>query len=202
MLTLTFRAAKMARACLRSYEKFAKFKGGATEWGIDKPFPLLEVLDNNGLHDALWALHYCRPKTERNRIARLFACDCSERALPSFEKQYPEDKRPRLTIEVARRFTNGMATSAELAAAQEAAYAAVCQASYYAAVCQASYGTVHEIAYEAAYAAYSAVYLAGHQAFYSAFYSAIYPAVQSVHSAAYEAEKKWQEKHFREMISE
>ncbi len=53
MLTLTFVEAKRQGACVEAYRKFAKFKGGVDSWGADKPFPLLEVLDNNGLDDAL-----------------------------------------------------------------------------------------------------------------------------------------------------
>ena len=58
------------------------------------------------------------------RTARLFACDCAERVLPIFEKEYPDNKRPRNAIEVARKFANGDATQEELAAARAAAWAA------------------------------------------------------------------------------
>ena len=124
MLTLTFKAAKKARACADRYKEFAKYKGGARKWGIDNPFPLLEVLEHNGLDDALWALRCCEPTADRDKIARLFACDCTERTLPIFEKKYPKDKRPRQAIEVARKFANGEATQKELAAAGDAAWAA------------------------------------------------------------------------------
>ena len=117
MLTLTFKSAKEAGACVEAYKKFAKFKGGVRGWGADKPFPLLEVLDNNGLSDTLWALRCCEPIADRDKIARLFACDCAQRVLPLFEKKYPEDMRPRQTIETARKFANGEATKTELAAA-------------------------------------------------------------------------------------
>lgn len=51
------------------------------------------------------------------RSARLFACDCAERALPIYEKAYPGDTRPRHAIEVARLFADGKATADQLAAA-------------------------------------------------------------------------------------
>ena len=54
MLTLTFEAAKEAGACANRYQKFAKYKGGVRKWGADNPFPLAEVLEVNGLDDALW----------------------------------------------------------------------------------------------------------------------------------------------------
>jgi hypothetical protein len=61
--------------------------------------------------------------------ARLFACDCAEHVLPIFEKECPEDKRPRQAIETARKFANGQATSEELSAAWDAAWAAAWAAS-------------------------------------------------------------------------
>jgi len=127
MLTLTFAEARKHGACLDRYKKFAEFKGGVTKWGANKPFPLLEVLDNNGLDDALWALRCCQPEVERDRLARLFACDCAEKVLPIYEKQYPKDIRPRQAIEVARKFANGEATQDALAAARDAAWDAQAQ---------------------------------------------------------------------------
>lgn len=56
------------------------------------------------------------------RTARLFACDCAERVLPVFERQYPDDHRPRTAIETARRFAEGQATAEELATARAAAW--------------------------------------------------------------------------------
>jgi hypothetical protein len=59
------------------------------------------------------------------RIARLFACDCAERALVVWEKYgIPGDTRPQQAIAVARRYTEGRATQKELAAAHAAAGAA------------------------------------------------------------------------------
>ena len=61
---------------------------------------------------------------------RLFACDCAEQALPLYERDYPDDKRPRQAIAVARRFANGEATREELAAAWDAAKAAAWAAAW------------------------------------------------------------------------
>ncbi len=133
MLTLTFAEAKKQGACVESYKKFAAFKGGIRKWGMDNPFPLLEVLNNNGLDDALWALRYCEPKAKRDRIARLFACDCAQIVLPLFERDNPDDKRPRQAIDVARKFASGDATQAELDAARAAAWDAARAAAWDAA---------------------------------------------------------------------
>ena len=61
--------------------------------------------------------------TWNERTARLFACDCNEHILNLFEERYPDDERPRQTIEVARRYANGDATKEELDAARNVARA-------------------------------------------------------------------------------
>lgn len=55
---------------------------------------------------------------------RLFAADCAERVLPRFERERPNDPRPRQAIETARRFARGEATQGERTAAEAAARAA------------------------------------------------------------------------------
>jgi hypothetical protein len=68
-----------------------------------------------------------------DRVARLFACDCAERALPIYEKNYPDDKRPRHAIEVARLYADGKASDGELAAARATAWHAAWNAAWEAA---------------------------------------------------------------------
>jgi len=52
-----------------------------------------------------------------DKTARLFACYCARDGLPLFEKDYPNDNRPRVAIETAERYANGEATIEELTAA-------------------------------------------------------------------------------------
>jgi len=58
------------------------------------------------------------------RIAREFAADCAERALPVYEAAYPGDDRPRRAVEVARAYARDGATRDQLVAAGMAADAA------------------------------------------------------------------------------
>jgi hypothetical protein len=76
------------------------------------------------LKDGILPDHFYEYSKLDDRKLRLFACDCAERVLPIFEKQYPDDKRPRQAIDTARKFANGDATQEELAAAWAAAWAA------------------------------------------------------------------------------
>jgi len=105
--------------------------------------------------------------------ARLFACDCAARSLKFFEKEYPEDKRPRECIEVARKFARGQVTQEELAAAGAAAGDAARAAAWAAARAAAG---------EAARAAARAA--AGEAAGAAAWAAA--------GAAAWAAERKWQ----------
>lgn len=59
------------------------------------------------------------------REQRLIAADYAEAVLPIYEREYPDDDRPRRAILVARRYALGLATAdADLAAAWAAAGAA------------------------------------------------------------------------------
>lgn len=67
------------------------------------------------------------------RTARMFAADCAERVLHLFERDYPDDKRPREAIAAARACANGEIGAAALAAAGAAAWAAAGDAAWAAA---------------------------------------------------------------------
>ncbi len=69
--------------------------------------------------------------------ARLFAADCAERVLPIFEREFPDDDRPRKAIEVVRALARGEIADADRAAGAAAAYAAA-EAAYGAAVAEAA----------------------------------------------------------------
>ena len=63
----------------------------------------------------------------------LFAADCAERSLESFERTFPDDKRPRQAIEVARKFAAGECSLEEVRAAWSAAESAAWSAAWSAA---------------------------------------------------------------------
>ena len=92
----------------------------------DEALELRTILESNGLHDTIWA--FCAVYGYDKEI-RLFASDCAELVLPIYEKQYPNDNRPRLAIKAARDYANGLITIEELAAASAAASAAARDAS-------------------------------------------------------------------------
>ena len=128
-----------------------------------------------------------------DRSARKFACDCADRVLYLFEDDYPDDKRPRTAIEVARRYAQGEATKVELAAAGDAAGDAA-----RAAACAVAGDVARDAACAAAWdAACAAAGAAARDAACAATWSA---ARDVARSAAWDAERKWQTQHLCEML--
>jgi len=143
------------------------------------------------------------------RTARLFACDCAEHVLPIFEKRFPGDKRPRIAIKTARQYADGKATTEELAAAEDAAWAA---AAAEAAARAAAEAAAEDAAWAAAWAAAeAAARAAAEAAAEDAAWAAAEAAAEDAARAAAEAaaraaawaaawaaaeaaEKKWQAK--------
>ncbi len=93
----------------------------------DEVLELRTILESNGLNDTIWAL---RAVDGKDKEIRLFAADCAELVLPIYEKYYPDDSRPRLAIQAARDYANGLITLEELTAAGAAAWDAAWYAMY------------------------------------------------------------------------
>ena len=117
-LTITFAKAKSEGACDVGYRKMGKHLGGITKYGLNTPVSIETILDVCGFGDAVWALI----AINADRPLSLFAADCAERVLPIYEKEYPEDQRPRQAIEAARAFARGEISAAARAAAGTAAW--------------------------------------------------------------------------------
>ena len=170
MPTTSFRLLHDAGACKERYRFLAKALGGIKAYGRDTPITLLQILNINGLDDALWALRAC---PDSDTFARLLACDYAEHVLRIFETRYPDDYRPREAIAVSRRYARGEATEAELTAAGYATGAAWDAAGY-------ATGAAGDAAGDAAVAAW---YAAG-----------------NAWNAAGDAERMWQEARLRELL--
>ena len=105
-----------------------------------------------------------------------YAIFAAEQVIDIFDKKYPDDKRPRLAIDAAKKCLenpsaeNKKAAAAADYAAAAASYAAASYAAYAAAY--AAYAAVYAAASYAAYAAYAAVYAAASYAAYAAAYAA------------------------------
>ena len=145
--------------------------------------------------DRLWAL--VRLMDERTQ--RIFACDCAERTLAVYEREYPDDSRPRDTIAVARRYADGDATVEELAAAWDAAWDAARNAAWAAA-----WAAARNAAWDAAWdAARNAAWAAARAAAWAAARAAARNAAwDAARNAAWAAEQTWQLQHAVELLSD
>ena len=122
------------------------------------------------------------PTEVLHKLSMKFAYSC----LGNFEKEYPNDNRPRLAIEAKRKFLKGEITEVELDAARLAARSAASSAA------RSAYSAAESAARSAASSASSAAYSA-----YSAAESAAWSAASS---AARSAAKKEQVKMILEVL--
>ena len=197
-LTTTFAKLKATSAYESGYKKLAQHLGGITKYGKDTPINLLTILESNGVDDMMWSLRAVdNPDVER--IARFIACDCAEASLVEYEEYTPDDNRPRVAIETARRFADGTATQEEMSAAQSAAQSAAESAAWSAArsaARAAAWSTARSAARSAAESAArsaarsvaeSAAQSAAQSVAESAAWSAAWSAAQSVAESAAES---------------
>ncbi len=108
-----------------------------------------------------WLLWLCgkmvdKPGWATRQEVVLAACACAETALPTFEKKYPNDKRPYEAIETARKWAGGEASIEDVRKASTAA----ADAAYESYEADAAYEAA-AAAYTAASAAYDAAAYAG-----------------------------------------
>lgn len=137
-----------------------------------------------------------RPVTKWNeRTARLFAADCAEQVLPLFERDRPDDDRPRQAIAVARAYADGAATRAELHAAGDAAWAAAGAAAGDAAWHAAGDARAAWAARHAAWDAWAA-WAAWHAA-----WNARAAAWAAAGDAAWDAARAWQRERLQAYIT-
>jgi len=120
VFTTTLKAIRKRGPCKDGWKKLLAHLG--KKKADDEPINLLTILESNGVQDMLWALR-CVGHPDRNKVARLMACDFAESVLPIFEAKYPDDPRPRECIKVARMYTRGKADDRQIAAARAAAAA-------------------------------------------------------------------------------
>ena len=102
--------------CTSGWKKLLNYLGKTQ--ADDEPLELRTILESNGTYDTIWAF---RAVDGKDKEIRLFAADCAELVLPIYEKEYPADNRPRLAIQAARDYANGLITYEELYVARDAA---------------------------------------------------------------------------------
>jgi hypothetical protein len=139
----------------------------------------------------IWALLHHQEFFSHQELVGL-ACDFSERVLHLFENIFPDDKHPRQTIEVARRWVINPIQNNKTAAHAVYAAAVAAHAAYVA----------DAAAYAAAHAVYAAAYAAAADAADAVAYAAA-AAADAADDAVDDAdagERKWQLQHIVEKL--
>jgi len=124
----------------------------------NNPVSLLDIVTSEILLiDKFWFVCKVATKEQTQQIA----IDVAEMVLPIYEAKYPDDKRPRESVEAAKQFIAGHISFEVLLEERDAADAA--KAAYYAAYA-AYYAADAAAATDAAKAAYYAAYAAAYAA--------------------------------------
>ena len=113
---------RKSNACEDRYSHLVSKLG--PDYGDKTPINLLDILAHNGTADCLWALRAVTKHPDGEMVMRLMAVEFAAAVLPIYEKEYPNDDRPRKAIEAARAYANGKITDKERDAAWVAAWAA------------------------------------------------------------------------------
>lgn len=110
MITLSLNEIRVHSPCKSGWETLLKSKPNA-DW--NEQFPLSDIIDSNGLEDALWCL---RVRPEHSKLWRKYAVWCARQV-----EHLMTDNRSKSALDVAWRNSEGVATDQELAAARDAA---------------------------------------------------------------------------------
>ena len=149
--TITLKQIRKHSPCKDGWEKLLEHLGKTK--ADDAPVKFSEILNSNGLDDAIWCLR-ALPKEHEGKI-RCLTADFAERVLHIFEEKYPDDKRPREAIQGARDYVEGKITLDELKVFRRAAYAVYAVYAADAVDAAAAAYAAHADAYAAHAAAYA-----------------------------------------------
>ena len=184
MITLSLNEIREQSPCKQGWEKLLKSKQN-THW--NQQFPLSDIIDSNGLNDALWCL---RVRPEYSNLWRKYAVWCARQV-----ERFMTDNRSKSALDVAWRHSEGQATDKELAAARDAARHGARHGAGYVA-----WDAVANSAWAAGYVAWVAIANAAERAAWDAAMDAADAARDAEGDDAGDAALAAQEKKLREIL--
>ena len=106
-------------ACEDGYNTFVRAHG-------DNKVTLSQALESNGWDDIWWYISnaYGEFSEQQKKELHLLGCDWALTSIDNFEREFPDDERPRKAIEAKKLWLDGKITDQELAAARSAAWSA------------------------------------------------------------------------------
>ena len=134
------------------------------------------------------AIERAKTDPDAQRRLRLFAADCAARVLPIYEREYPNDNRPRGAIIAARAYVRGKIDVEELKSARNAAWAAQ-DAGWVAWDAAWAATWVARAAQDAAWVAWAA-------------WAAVEDAARAAQEHARDAERTWQNERLQQWFSD
>jgi hypothetical protein len=180
--TTTLNEIKAHNPCKDGWEKLLAGLGKAE--ADNEPLHLRDILRINGVQDCIWSFRSF--PSEYDRTWRLMAADFAEQVLHIYEKQYPNDNRPRKAIHAARDYANGLIGKEDAFAAASAAYVAG-NAARTIRASDAAYASADAVARAAYDAAYVSADASADAVYYASAYSAFATANAASLTASYAA---------------
>lgn len=184
MITLSLNEIRDHGPCKSGWETLLKYKKD-THW--NEQFPLSDIIDSNGLNDALWCL---KVRPEHSNLWRKYALWCARQV-----EHLMTDERSKAALDVAWRHSDGQATDKELADARDVARD-VARAAARAAAGDAAWAAAWAAA-DAAGSAEAAAWAAADSAAWAAWWGA---GLAAAGDAAWDAARAAQEKKLREIL--
>ena len=129
MLYTTLELLKKQSACLEGMKTL--IDSLAPNYPKDKQISLAHIFKSNGFDHAMWALR--ATTVDARKFTAHMAIDFAFRVIDNFEKQFPDDKRPRTALEQTEAFLDGKITLKELESAERSAASAARSAAWSAA---------------------------------------------------------------------
>ena len=154
--TVNLKALRAAGACFEGYNKVVRSLQGKAftkddaerasylHYNYEGDISILQILESNGIDDALWAL-CCVDDCDKD--VRLYAVWCARQV-----QHLMSDNRSIIALDVAEKYADGLVTKEELKTARDAAWEAAWEAEWNAAGA-AAWNAARAAAWEAAGAA-------------------------------------------------
>ena len=122
MIGLTYKEMMALHPCREQAKAVTKLLGGAKTWNGKKISAREAVKAGVSYSDLVWAAStQARNDKDVERRLRLWLADCAAHVLHIYEKDYPDDRRPRDAIAATRAYARGNITAAAWGAAWAAA---------------------------------------------------------------------------------
>ena len=186
-IVTSFKALREAGFEEEKIKRLEQVIGEAEKYGEEKPITISQILDANGLHDAIWALRTC---PEAGKLCRTLALDFAEHVLQGTFKNHPDGTKIRNIFESIKNRSTAVSIEDTIAIASNIITSTENVSNL---ITDMMVGLVHKTPAEAAYTAYI------HASAYAEYAGRLCSKEpwQSMFK-----ENDWQEKHFRKLLKQ